>query len=62
VALTVLLTGLGFWYAYRKPSGTQGETCSVEDRKGLRIALWIGALVVVCIDVASYVPRLASFW
>ncbi|HZT04252.1 MAG TPA: hypothetical protein VFA39_18535 [Steroidobacteraceae bacterium] len=62
VALTVVLTGLGFWYAYRKPSGPQSEACPVDDRRGLRIALWIGAWVVVCIDVASYVPRLASFW
>lgn len=62
VALTLVLTGLGFWYAYRKQSTALGETCPVDDRRSLRIALWIGALIVVCIDIASYLPRLASFW
>ena len=62
VAVTLLLVGLGFWYAYRTRSGANGGTCPVEDRKGLRIAVWIGALIVICVDIASYLPQLASFW
>lgn len=62
VAVTLMLVGLGFWYAYRSRSGVKGETCSIADRKGLRIAVWIGALIVICVDIASYLPRLASFW
>ena len=62
VAMTLLLVGLGFWYAYRTRSGAKGGACPVEDRKGLRIAVWIGALIVICVDIASYLPRLGSFW
>jgi hypothetical protein len=62
VALTFLLLGVGFWYAYRARSGAMRETCPVEDRRGLRIAVWIGALIVICVDIASYLPRLASWW
>lgn len=61
VAVTLLLVGLGFWYAYRR-SGAKGGNCAVENRKGLRIAAWIGALIVISVDIASYLPRLASFW
>lgn len=62
VAVTLLLLGVGFWYAYRARSDAKGRTCPVEDRRGLRIAMWIGALIVICVDIASYLPRLASFW
>lgn len=62
VAATLLLLGLGFWYAYRRRSAVQAEVCPVEDRKGLRIVVWIAALIVICVDIASYLPRLSSFW
>lgn len=62
VALTLVLVGLGFWYGYRRKSGAHIGTCEAEDRRGLRIALWIGTVIVIAIDIASYVPRLASFW
>ena len=62
VVVTLLLVGVGFWYAYRARSGSKREPCPAEDRKGLRIAVWIGALIVICVDIASYLPRLASFW
>lgn len=62
VALTLVLVGLGFWYAYRTRSATEGGTCPVEDRKGLRIAVWIGALIVIGLDIASYLPQLAWLW
>lgn len=60
VAVTLLLVALGFWYAYRKRFSARAGECTVEDRKGLRIAVWIGALIVVCIDIASYLPRLLA--
>jgi hypothetical protein len=62
VAVTLVLVGLGFWYAYRTRSGVEGGTCPVEDRKGLRIAVWIGALIVIGFDIASYLPQLAWLW
>ena len=62
VVITLLLLGVGFWYAYRARSAASGESCVVEDRKSLRIAIWVGALIVICIDIASYLPRLSAFW
>lgn len=62
VAVTALLLALGFWYAYRAPSHAEGGACPVEDRKGLRVALWIGAIIVIGVDIASYLPRLPAFW
>jgi heme/copper-type cytochrome/quinol oxidase subunit 2 len=62
VALTLLLIGVAFWYAYRMRFAAKGETCPVGDRKHVRILLWIATLIVVCIDIASYLPSLASFW
>jgi|SRR5215469_5353435 len=63
VAVTLLLLAAGFWYAYRARSAAKAEagTCPVEDRKGLRIAVWIGALIVIGVDIASYLPRVLSF-
>lgn len=60
VAVTLLLVGLGFWFAYRRRFSAQAEECTVADRKGLRIAVWVGALIVVCIDIASYLPHLLA--
>ena len=62
VALTLLLIGVAFWYAYRMRPTATGEACPVDNRKRLRITLWIAALFVICIDIASYLPSLASFW
>ena len=62
VALTVLLIGVAFWYAYRMRPTATGEACPAEDRKRLRVTLWIAAFFVICIDIASYLPSLASFW
>lgn len=62
VAATLLLVAIGFWYAYRKRFNAQAGNCPAEDRKGLRAAVWIGALIVVCVDIASYLPRLLAFW
>lgn len=62
VVVTLLLVALGLWYAYRRPSHVEGGTCPAEDRKGLRVALWIAVLIVIGVDVVSYLPRLLSFW
>jgi MerT mercuric transport protein len=62
VAVTLVLSGLAFWYAYRKQSAAAAASCPVASRRGLRVVVWIGALIVVIVDVASYVaPRLSSF-
>jgi hypothetical protein len=58
VAATLALSGLGFRYAYRRRSGAEGENCPVRSRRGVHWAVWIGALIVICLDVASYLPRL----
>src|SRR5882724_3845984 len=60
VAVTLLLIGFGIWYAYRRQSATAVEGCPVENRKALRWIVWIGALVVIAIDVASFVPLFLS--
>lgn len=60
VAATLALAGLGFWYAYRRRPGTEGKHCLAHRHRAVRWAVWTGALVVICIDVASYVPRFLS--
>jgi len=62
VALTLALLGLGFWHAYRRHPAMPDGTCPVENRKRLRLAVWVGALIVISIDIASYLPQLSSFW
>jgi hypothetical protein len=62
VAATLALLGLGFWQAYRRRPATTDGTCPVENRKRLRVAVWVGALIVISIDVASYLPHFSSFW
>ncbi|MGH8220057.1 MAG: hypothetical protein ACREUT_16060 [Steroidobacteraceae bacterium] len=63
VAATLALCGLAFSYAYRKrPAAAALESCAAGNGRGLRVVVWSGALIVVIIDVASYVPRLSSFW
>jgi len=61
VAVTLLLVAFAFWYAYRTRFQAQARKCPVEDRKGVRVVVWIGALIVLCVDIASYLPRLLSF-
>lgn len=56
VAATAVLMALGFWYAYRRLPA--GENCSVEKRTRLRWLVWIGALIVIAIDIASFAPLL----
>lgn len=62
VAATLALLGVGFWYAYRRRALAAQGSCPVENRSGLRLAVWIGALIVIGVDVASYLPRFSSFW
>lgn len=62
VAATLALLTAGFWYAYRRRPVTNAGNCPVENRTHLRVAVWIGALIVISIDIASYLPRLSSFW
>ena len=59
VAATLALIGVGFWYAYRRKPATDGQACAIENRKSLRWMVWIGAVIVVLADIASFVPR---FW
>ena len=61
VAVTLALLGFGFWYAYRRRPVAPDGTCSVENRKRLRVAVWLGAMIVIAVDVASYLPRFSSF-
>ncbi|HEX3398629.1 MAG TPA: mercuric transporter MerT family protein [Steroidobacteraceae bacterium] len=57
IAGTLVLIGAGFWYAYRKRTGAGGEACAVENRKSLRWMVWVGALIVLALDIASFIPR-----
>ncbi|MEO7208041.1 MAG: mercuric transporter MerT family protein [Steroidobacteraceae bacterium] len=60
VAATLVLVGVGFWYAYRKkPATADGAACAIENRRTLRWIVWVGAGIVVLADIASFVPR---FW
>ena len=63
IAATLALLGVGFWYAYRRRAvAADCRSCPVETRTGLRLAVWIGALIVIGLDVASYLPRLSALW
>ena len=60
VVATLPLLGISFWYAYRRiPSATDGA-CPAENRTTLRRFVWLGALLVVAIDLASFAPRFLS--
>lgn len=60
VALTLLLVGTSFWYAYRRLPAPGGDACAANDRRGLRWIVWITAFIVLLIDAASYVPLFLS--
>lgn len=62
VAVTLALLGIGFWYAYRRRPAAADGACAVDSRKHLRLALWVGAVIVICVDVASYLPSFSSSW
>lgn len=60
VLATLALVGLSFWYAYRRmPSPTDGA-CPAKNRTTLRWIVWLAALLVVAIDLASFAPRFLS--
>lgn len=54
VAATVALLGAGFWFVYRKPR--VDAACDVTQQKRLRRLVWGASIVVIVIDVASFVP------
>ena len=57
VAATIILLGLGSWFAYRRPSAE--GSCDVTQQRRSRWIVWSAAIIVVVIDVASFAPR---FW
>lgn len=59
VVATLALSGVGLWYAYRRAPATADQACVAQNRRGLRWAVWIGAAIVIALDIASFAPR---FW
>jgi len=58
VVVTLLLLGASFWYAYRRLPAHGGDTCAADNRRGLRLIVWIAAFIIVLVDVASFLPLL----
>lgn len=58
VAATLALVGLGLWLVYRRPGA--GAACGPAMRRRQRLIVWIAALIVVALDVASFAPRFLS--
>jgi hypothetical protein len=44
---SVLLLGLGFWWVYRMPDACADGTCEATNRHGLKVFIWIAALIVL---------------
>ena len=57
VAGTIVLLGLGFWFAYRRPRAA--GSCDVTQQRRSRWIVWSATVLVLVIDVASFAPR---FW
>jgi mercuric ion transport protein len=55
VAATIVLLGVGFWVVYRRPRAVAG--CDVAQQHKLRWLIWCAAILVIVIDIASFVPR-----
>jgi mercuric ion transport protein len=55
VAGTLALLGIGFWFVYRRPRAE--AACDIARQRRLRWLVWSAAIIVVAIDVASFVPR-----
>ncbi|HWE06797.1 MAG TPA: hypothetical protein VG274_08820 [Rhizomicrobium sp.] len=60
VALTLVLVGLGFWFAYRRAPSVRGAACAAGNRLGLQWLVWIAALIVIAADVVSFAPLFLS--
>lgn len=48
---TLILLGAAFWFVYRRPIA---NACDVAQRRRLRWLVWIAALIVIAMDVASF--------
>src|SRR6266403_4288906 len=55
VAGTIVLLGLGFWFAYRRPRAA--GSCDVTQQRRSRWIVWCATVLVVVIDVTSFAPR-----
>jgi len=55
VAATLALLGIGFSFVYRRPGAE--AVCDIAQQSRLRWLVWGAAIVVIAIDVASFVPR-----
>lgn len=60
VVATVLLI-LAFYLAYRPAPACVDGTCVVENRRRLRVAVWIAAILVAILATASYVAAYSPF-
>ena len=54
VAATLLLLGTGFWLAYRRPRAQ--AACDIAQQRRLRWLVWGASIVVIAIDIASFIP------
>lgn len=59
VAATLALLALGLWRAYRTPRAD--AACIPATRRRQRLIVWMAALIVVALDVASFAPRFLSW-
>lgn len=55
VAATIVLLGIGFWFAYRGPR--PAAACDLVQRHRSRWMVWGAATIVIAIDIASFAPR-----
>jgi hypothetical protein len=60
VVATLPLVGLSFWYAYRRIPSPADGACPADNRTALRWIVWLGAFLVIAIDLASFAPGFLS--
>ena len=58
VAATLALVAVLLWLVYRAPRAD--PACVPATRRRQRLIVWIAALIVVALDVASFAPRFLS--
>jgi mercuric ion transport protein len=56
----LVLLGMGFWWAYRRPAACTDGTCSSPSRRPLQWIVWIAAVLVVVLSVVALTSQVTQ--
>lgn len=61
LAGSLILLAMAFWLAYRRPKACPDTLCDTSNRRVLRWAVWIAAVLVVALAAIALLPMVSAW-